>query len=86
MKGGSIKVCDSVLGDQPFGALVTDLYRRNEKKENTVHRALLSELAAATHIADIAVALEQSAQRSSASHFTGVTIFPAFSRDEAVFG
>ena len=50
-----------------------------------VHRALLSERAAATHIADVAAAVKQSAQRSSASHFTGVAIFPAVSSHEAGF-
>jgi hypothetical protein len=31
--------CDGVLDEQLFDALVTDLHRRNEKKEKTVHRA-----------------------------------------------
>ena len=52
--GGGIKVCDGVLDEQLFDALVTNLPRRNEKKEKTVRRALLSELAAVTHIADVA--------------------------------
>ena len=85
VKGGGIKVCDGVPGEQLFDALVTDLHRRNEKKEKTPHHALLSELAAATHITDVAVTAEQSAQRSLAPHFTGVAIFPAVSRGEAVF-
>ena len=84
-KGDGIKVCGGMLDEQLFDTLVTDLHRRNEKKENTVHRALLSELAAATHIADVAITAEQSAQRSLAPHFTGVAIFPAVSRGEAVF-
>ena len=58
VKSGDIKVCDGVLGEQLFDALVTDLHQRNEKKEKTVHRALLGELAAVTHIADVAVAVE----------------------------
>ena len=85
VKGCGTKVCGGVLGRQLFDALVADLHRRNEKKEKTVHRALLSELAAVTHIADVAVAVEQSAQRSSVSRVTGVAIVPAVSRDEAVF-
>ena len=76
VKGGGIKVCDGVLDEQLFDALVTNLHRRNEKKEKTVRRALLSELAAVTHIADVAVAVEQSAQRSSASHDTVLRSFP----------
>ena len=83
--GSGIKVCDGVLCEQLFDALVTDLHRRNEKTEKTGYRALLSELAAAAHIADVAVAVNQSAQRSSASHATGVAISPAVSRDEAAF-
>ena len=83
VKGGDIKVCNGVLDEQPFDALVTNLHRRNEKKEKTVHRALLSELAATTRIADMAVSAEQSVQCSSASRDTGVAIFPAVSRDEA---
>ena len=63
VKGGGIKVCDGVLGEQLFDALVTDLHRGNEKTETTIHSALLSELAAVTHIANVAVAVEQSAQR-----------------------
>jgi hypothetical protein len=39
---------------------------------------------AVTHIADVTVAVEQSALRSSASRVTGVAIVPAVSRDEAV--
>ena len=77
VKGGGIKVCDGVLGEQLFDALVTDLHRGNEKTETTIHRALLSELAAVTHIANVAVAVEQSAQRFSASRVTGVAIVPA---------
>ena len=85
VKGGGIRVCDGVFDEQLFDVLATDLHRRNEKKGKTVHRALLIGLVAATHIADVAVAVEQSAQRSSASHVAGVAIFPAVSRDEAVF-
>ena len=86
MKDGGIKVCDGVLDEQLFGALITDLHRLNEKKEKTVHRALLGELAATTHTADVAVTVEQSAQRPSASRATGVAIVPTVSHDEAVSG
>ena len=85
MKGGGTKVCGGVLCEQLFDTLVIHLHRRNEKKEKRVHRALQSELAAATHIADVAAAVEQSAERSSASRATGVAIVPAVSHDEAVF-
>ena len=85
MKGGGTKVCDGVLGEQLFGAPVTDLQCHNEKKEEMVNRALLSEPATATHIADVTVAAEQSAQRSRASRFTGVAIVSAVFRDETVF-
>ena len=57
-------------------AIATNLHRGNKPTEKTVHRALLSELAAVTHIADVAVAVEQSAQRSSASHDTVLRSFP----------
>ena len=30
VKGGGIKVCDGVLDEHLFGALVADLHRRNE--------------------------------------------------------
>ena len=68
---GGIRVCGGVLDEQLLDALVTDLHRsrRNEKKEKTVHRALLSELAAAAHTADVTVTAEQSAQHPSASNF-----------------
>ena len=84
VKSGDIKVCDGVLDEQLSDTLVTDIHRRNEKREKAVHRALLNALAAATHIADVAVAVEQSAQCSPASHVTGVGDI-SVSRDEAVF-
>ena len=39
MKGGSIKVCDGVLDEHLFDALVTDLHRRNAPMDGSDHCA-----------------------------------------------